>query len=75
MVVPRAVGTAVERNRVKRQVRAAWRDIRPRVATVDCVVVVRKRAVGLAFPELGGHLERCLAALHALKPPVGGQAV
>ena len=48
LVVSRAVGTAVERNRLKRQIRVAWRELRPRTGPVDCVVVVRKPAVGTA---------------------------
>jgi ribonuclease P protein component len=65
-VVSRAVGTAVERNRLKRQIRVAWRELRPRTAPVDCVVVVRKPAVGAAFSELAGHLEGCLQSLGVL---------
>lgn len=66
LVVSRAVGTAVERNRLKRQIRVAWRELRPRTAPVDCVVVVRKPAVGAAFSELAGHLEGCLQSLGVL---------
>ena len=68
LVVPRAVGTAVERNRLKRQIRVAWRELRPRTAAVDCVVVVRKAAVGSAFRDLAGHLESCLQSLKVLAP-------
>ena len=70
LVVPGAVGTAVERNRLKRQIRVAWRELRPSVAPVDCVVVVRKGAVGIAFAELAGRLERCLRSLNVLSAPV-----
>jgi len=69
LVVPRAVGIAVERNRVKRQIRVAWRELRPRVAPVDCVVVVRRRAVGTAFGELVANIERCLRSLNVLADP------
>jgi ribonuclease P protein component len=74
LVVPGAVGTAVERNRLKRQIRAAWRELRPRVASVDCVVVVRKGAVGIAFAELAGHLESCLRRLNVLIAPASTSA-
>ena len=69
LVVSRAVGTAVERNRLKRQIRVAWRELRPRTAAVDCAVVVRKPAVGAAFCELAGHLESCLQSLGVLAAP------
>lgn len=75
LVVSRAVGTAVERNRLKRQVRVAWRELRPRTAPVDCVVVVRKPAVGAAFSELAGHLESCLQSLGVLAAPTPGAAL
>jgi ribonuclease P protein component len=75
LVVSRAVGTAVERNRLKRQIRMAWRELRPRSAAVDCVVVVRKPAVGSAFSELVGHLENCLQSLGVLAAPTPGAAV
>lgn len=67
LVVPRTVGTAVERNRVKRQIRAAWLGIRPDVAGIDCVVVVRRPAVGSGFRELVGTMEQCLQTLGALR--------
>ena len=66
LVVPGGVGTAVERNRLKRRIRAVWRDLAPRVADVDCVVVVRAEASGRRFEELAGSLERCLRHLRVL---------
>jgi ribonuclease P protein component len=48
LAVPRAVGSAVVRNRMKRQLREAWRQVLPEVpAGHDYVVVARP---GLAEP-------------------------
>ncbi|HMC08156.1 MAG TPA: ribonuclease P protein component [Actinomycetota bacterium] len=68
LVVPGGVGTAVERNRLKRRIRAAWRDLAPRAAGVDCVVVVRREATACSVEGLAGHLERCLRQLRVLAP-------
>ena len=68
LVVPGGVGTAVERNRLKRRIRAAWRDLAPRATGVDCVVVVRREASAWSFEELAGRLERCLRQLRILAP-------
>ena len=68
LVVPGGVGTAVERNRVKRRIRAVWRDLSSSAAGVDCVVVVRREASTWSFEELAGRLERCLRQLRVLAP-------
>jgi ribonuclease P protein component len=68
LVVPGRVGTAVERNRLKRRIRAVWRDLAPRIAGVDCVVVVRREASGWSFEALAGNLERCLRQLGVVDP-------
>ena len=48
LAVPRSVGSAVVRNKVKRLLREAWRDLLPRVPTGhDYVLVARP---GLAEP-------------------------
>jgi RNase P protein component len=55
--------------------RVAWRELRARTAPVDCVVVVRKTAVGAAFSELAGHLESCLRSLGVLATPTPDAAL
>lgn len=59
LVVPRAVGTAVVRNRFKRRVRALWREFDGR-GSIDCVVVARCGAGKASFDELRSALYRCL---------------
>ncbi len=66
LVVPGGVGSAVERNRVKRRVRAVWRELGPRLTSVDCVVVARREAASMPFRELSGGMARCLRELRAL---------
>lgn len=52
LVVPRTVGGAVARNRMKRRIRSIWRELSPSLGPVDCVVVVRPEAANLNFAEL-----------------------
>lgn len=72
LVISRAVGTAVERNRVRRRIRVLWREVSPAVGAVDCVVVVRPGATALSFQELGGHLSGCLRRTGVLPGRGGG---
>jgi ribonuclease P protein component len=60
VVVPKAVGTAVVRNRLKRRVRAVWSAAAPGAGAIDCVVVCRPEAAALSFGELAAGIERAL---------------
>lgn len=65
--VPRKVGTAVERNRVRRRLRAMIADL-DRDGHLDAglyLVGVRPEAVGLDTAELRHHLHRALGAPEA----------
>lgn len=59
LVVPKAVGSAVVRNRMKRRLRAIWRVVMP-AAAIDCVIVVRPEAGKLSYRELAESVEGCL---------------
>ena len=59
LVVPKAVGSAVVRNRVKRRLRAIWR-ARALAIAIDCVIVARPEAAELTYAELAESVEACL---------------
>jgi ribonuclease P protein component len=59
--VSRKVGGAVVRNRVKRRLREAMRQVLPSVATaIDIVVLARVRAKDAPFIDLAASLDRLL---------------
>ena len=61
LVVGKAVGNAVVRNRVKRQLRHLVRDHLTRLpSSSDLVIRARPPAAGMPSPELGAELARCL---------------
>ena len=69
--VTRKVGTAVERNRVRRRLKEAVRrcvsrDMRP---GHDYVIVGRRTALSLDFARLVADLERSLGRVHAQRSP------
>ena len=50
ITVSSKVGNAVERNRVKRWVRHAFREVAPGLPAVDLVVIGRRAALGAGLP-------------------------
>ena len=59
--VSRNVGPAVVRNRLRRRLRAIWRDLEP--GSGDYLIVTAPPAAGLSFAELGDRLRAALARL------------
>jgi ribonuclease P protein component len=55
--VPRGVGTAVRRNRVRRRLRAAWQAVEAQPGT-DVLVRAGSRALSVPFQELVESLQR-----------------
>jgi ribonuclease P protein component len=74
--VSKKVGTAVERNRVRRRLREAVR----RCASAqmraghDYVIVGRRAALSVDFARLIGELEQSLIRLHATRSPLARRA-
>jgi ribonuclease P protein component len=59
--VSRSVGPAVVRNRLRRRLRALWRDHEP--APGDYLILTAPPATRLSFAELGDRLQAALARL------------
>jgi len=60
VVAARRVGGAVERNRARRVVRAAWREIAPQVGDDDVVVVAREGIRGARTQDLVAEMTELL---------------
>ena len=71
--VSRKVGTAVERNRVRRRLKEAVRRSASQAMRCghDYVIVGRRTALTMDFERLIGELQQSLARLHAKRAPAG----
>lgn len=73
LTVTKKHGNAVERNRIRRRLRAAVRDALPHAgkAGFDYVIVARRAALGTPFIDLVKDIERGIARLHSgsRRPP------
>lgn len=71
--VSRKVGGAVERNRVRRRLRAAVDRVfdAHAVGGTDYVVIGRRQALGRAFPDLVADLEKAMRKLDAFRSDAG----
>lgn len=76
IVIPKTVGTAVERNRLRRRCKAILDTRTFRAPHVWYVIQCRPGAAGLTFEELHAHLNGALARASDNKPvrPAKGRA-
>jgi ribonuclease P protein component len=63
--VPRALGTAVERNRIRRRMREAVRLNRGAAGAVDVVIHPKKSALTVEFAALGEEIARAFARIQS----------
>ena len=68
-VVSKAVGTAVDRNRVKRVIREQFRRLRPQLPPVDLVVRLAVKPGPLDGKALAGDFLALLEKLQRPRPP------
>ena len=69
LTVTRKTGTAVERNRIKRRLRAILSGDAFGRPDSDYVIVARRNALSLPFGRLAQELSRSIDRVHAAKPP------
>jgi ribonuclease P protein component len=60
VIAGRKVGKAVQRNRARRVLRAAWHDVRPYAAGSDAVLVARASIPGARSAELATEMRALL---------------
>lgn len=74
LTVTKQIGKAVERNRIRRRLRAAADAVLPRAgrAGFDYVLVARRPALTAPFDTMLAELERAVARIHAAKKPGHG---
>jgi ribonuclease P protein component len=66
LTVTKKTGSAVERNRIRRRLRAAAKAAMDKKARAgfDYVLIARREAISAPFPALVDHLGRAMARLH-----------
>ena len=65
LTVPRAVGGAVERNRIKRRLREAFRVRQSEMGAWDIVLNPRRSALGASFAEIEKSIEKVILRCRA----------
>ena len=65
VVAGKRIGGAVQRNRARRILRAAWREVAPRSPTRDAVLIARTSIVGATSVELAGEMEALMEGIRS----------
>ncbi|HSI41666.1 MAG TPA: ribonuclease P protein component [Xanthobacteraceae bacterium] len=75
LTVTRKHGNAVERNRIRRRLRAAVREVLPQAARpgFDYVIVAKRATIATRFADLLREIERGLARLHTPRAATGSR--
>jgi ribonuclease P protein component len=70
--VTRQLNRAVDRNRIRRRLRAAYREARTTAPAAAAIVVIgKKQALTMEFERLVGELERAFTAMSRSEPVIG----
>lgn len=59
IITPRRIGNAPERNRVRRRLKAIFREQELFTRPYDCVVIVKTNGISLSFDSLKNSLIKC----------------
>ena len=70
--VPRRLGNAVTRNRLKRRLRSIWAHVKDLAAGLDVVLIAKPGAQNASYAELRNALERSIAVAAGGRPSAAG---
>ncbi len=65
VATPRVLGTAPERNKIRRQVRTLYRQLHGFKTIYDLIILIKKPALSYSFQELKEHLTNLIDLLAA----------
>ena len=60
VITPRKIGSAPERNRIRRRLKALFYEKKYFELGIDCIIIVKKPGIALSFAQLATLLEQAL---------------
>jgi len=60
VITPRKIGSAPERNRIRRRLKALFYEKKHFELGIDCIIIVKKPGITLSFAQLATLLEQAL---------------